>query len=45
MRSITGIIIKRKRMRFLKGLDGQSASQLAICFGIDIHNLTTDKHR
>lgn len=32
-RSVTGITVKRKRMRFLQNLEGQSASQLALCFG------------
>ena len=34
-RSLTGIIIKRKRMHLLKNLKGQSAASLAECFGVD----------
>lgn len=34
-RSITGIQIKRKRMRFLKNMNGQSGCSLAECFGVD----------
>lgn len=36
-RSITGIVIKRKRMRLLRNLDGQSANALADCLGVDLH--------
>lgn len=36
-RSVTGIVLKRKRMRFLKNLGGQSARGLAECFGVDVH--------
>jgi hypothetical protein len=36
-RSVTGIILKRKRMRLLQNLEGQSAQGLAGCFGIDVH--------
>ena len=35
-RSVTGIVLKRKRMRFLSNLEGQSATDLALCFGVDI---------
>lgn len=34
-RSVTGIVLKRKRMRFLQNLNGQSMTQLAECFGVD----------
>lgn len=34
-RSVTGIILKRRRMRMLANLDGYSARQLAEGFGID----------
>jgi len=34
-RSETAIILKRKRMRFLQSLNGQSATSLAECFGVD----------
>jgi hypothetical protein len=39
-RSIVGIVLKRKRMRFIKNLHGQSATQLAVCLGEDIHFVT-----
>lgn len=39
-RSITGIILKRKRMRFLKNLGGYTSRQLAEAFGIDDHCIT-----
>jgi len=39
-RSITGIVLKRKRMRFLKNLKGQTATSLAECFGVDIKCVT-----
>lgn len=35
LRSITAIVIKRKRMRFLQNLKGQSANRLSLCFGIN----------
>jgi len=34
-RSQMGILLKRKRMRFLKNLRGQSVRSLALCFGVD----------
>lgn len=34
-RSEAGVVIKRKRLRLLANLDGQSAASLAQCFGID----------
>jgi len=45
-RSLNGIVLKRKRMRFLKNLKGISARSLAICFEvnhyrIDDHCVTT----
>lgn len=36
-RSVIGIVLKRKRMRFLQNLHGQSARNVAKCFGIDEH--------
>lgn len=39
-RSVTGIILKRKRMRMLKNLDGYTARQLSEAFGIDEHCIT-----
>ena len=34
-RTETGIVLKRRRMRFLQNLRGQSATTLALCFGVD----------
>ena len=34
-RTTTGIVIKRKKMRMLQNMDGQSATSLAECFGVD----------
>ena len=34
-RSLTGIVLKRKRMRFLSNLPGQSANSVAMCLGVD----------
>lgn len=34
-RSVVGIVMKRKRMRFLQNLGGQTANSLSQCFGID----------
>jgi len=39
-RSLAGIILKRKRMRFLGNLRGQSASAVALCLGEDVHFVT-----
>lgn len=39
-RSESGIIQKRKRMRYLQNLNGQSATSLALCFGSDIKTIT-----
>lgn len=36
-RSQQGILLKRKRMRFLQNLNGYSARSVALCFGIDEH--------
>lgn len=36
-RSVTGIVLKRKRLRLLSRLEGQSANQFANCLGVDIH--------
>ena len=38
-RSEVGIVIKRKRMRFLQNLNGHSARTVSECFGIDIHSV------
>jgi hypothetical protein len=40
VRSITGVLLKRKRMRFLKNLKGHSAHQLIECFGVDEKTVT-----
>ncbi len=40
MRSVTAIVLKRKRMRLLKNLDGMSAHDLAFCLGVDDHFVT-----
>lgn len=40
-RTEMGILLKRKRMRYLSNLGGQSARTLAQCFGIDDHSITT----
>ncbi len=40
-RSITGIIVKRKRMRFLQNLKGMSAHQCAECFGLGCSKTVT----
>jgi hypothetical protein len=39
-RSATGIVLKRKRMRYLRNLDGMSATSLAECLGVDNHFVT-----
>lgn len=39
-RSVTGIILKRKRMRMLKNLEGYTAGQLSECFGVDAKTIT-----
>jgi hypothetical protein len=36
-RSTVGIVLKRRRMRYLKNLNGQSAQSLAACLGEDGH--------
>ena len=39
-RSELGIVLKRKRMRFLQNLDGHSGRAVAECFGVDEHCVT-----
>jgi hypothetical protein len=39
-RTVMGIILKRKRMRFLQNLNGQSARSFAMCLGEDEHFVT-----
>jgi len=39
-RTTTGIVLKRKRLRLLSSLDGQSACSLAECLGVDVHVIT-----
>lgn len=39
-RSEMGILLKRKRMRFIQNMNGQSANSLAECFGVDAHCIT-----
>jgi hypothetical protein len=39
-RSLVGISVKRKRMRYLQNLKGQSARSLALCLGEDDHFVT-----
>ena len=39
-RTAQGIVLKRKRMRLLSSLDGQSARSLAECLGVDSHVIT-----
>jgi len=39
-RSLASIILKRKRMRFIANIDGQSANSLAMCLGEDGHFVT-----
>ncbi|MCK5615049.1 hypothetical protein KAR91_74995 [Candidatus Pacearchaeota archaeon] len=34
-RSLMGVVLKRKRMRFIQNLNGSSANTLALCFGVD----------
>ena len=38
-RTQMGILLKRRRMRFLQNLNGQSARSVARCFGIDDHTI------
>jgi len=38
-RSEHSIVVKRKRMRFLQNLGGQSANSLAQCLGIGVHSV------
>jgi hypothetical protein len=44
-RSIQGIVLKRKRMRFLGNIDFETASSLAACLGIDMHSITRYIHK
>jgi hypothetical protein len=39
-RSTTAILLKKKRLRLAKNLEGYSASQVALGFGIDSHCVT-----
>jgi len=39
-RSVTAIMVKRTRMRFMQNLNGQSACSLAVCFGVDCKTIT-----
>lgn len=34
-RSLVGIVLKRRRMRFLRNLNGQTVNSLVLCFGVD----------
>ncbi|MFW6148141.1 MAG: hypothetical protein ACOC6B_07110 [Thermodesulfobacteriota bacterium] len=43
-RTEQGISLKRKRMRLLTSLDGQSATSLAECLGVDTHVITKAIH-
>lgn len=36
-RTLHSIVLKRKRMRFLQNLNGQTAHSLAMCLGEDVH--------
>jgi hypothetical protein len=40
IRSEVGIVLKRKRMRFVGNFNGQSAKALSYCFGIDVKTVT-----
>jgi hypothetical protein len=40
-RSVMGIFLKRKRMRFLRNLDGYTSRQLAECFGVSCSKTVT----
>ena len=39
-RTLTAIVLKRKRMRFIQNIEGQSARGLAECLGVDVHFVT-----
>ena len=39
-RSCTGILLKRRRMRFLKNIAGHSSRSVAECFGVDDKSVT-----
>ena len=43
-RSLNGIVLKRKRMRMLSNLEGQSARSLADCLGVDVKFVTRAIH-
>ena len=43
-RTTTGIVLKRKRLRLLSSLDGQSARSFAECLGVDDHFVTRAIH-
>lgn len=40
VRSVTSILLKRKRMKFLQNLNGQTANSLSLCFGVDKKTIT-----
>lgn len=40
VRSVSGIVNKRKRLRYCQNLNGQSAVKLALCFGTDAKFVT-----
>jgi hypothetical protein len=40
LRSVTGIVLKRKRLRLPGNLEGMSSRQLALCLGVDDHFVT-----
>lgn len=40
VRTETGIVLKRRRMRYLKNLNGMSSRQAAECLGVDDHFIT-----
>lgn len=44
IRSIFGILLKRKRMRMPQNLEGMSATSLAYCLGVDSHFVTRAIH-
>ena len=39
-RSVVGIVLKRQRMRFIGNINGQTACNLALCFGVDCKTIT-----
>ena len=44
IRSVTGIVLKRKRERFLANLDGMTSRQVALGMGVDEHFVTRAIH-